>query len=79
MTEKCTITITIDEPRSDISFSEEDAVKQIWPYMLPWFTRRHGVQSGKITLNNNVSVDWQYESIYDDADAYDAFIEARCS
>lgn len=77
MTEKCTI--TIDEPRSDFSFSEEDTVKQIWPYMLPWFTRRHGTETGKITLNDNVTVEWRYESICDEDDTYDALTEARSS
>lgn len=66
MAERCTITVTIEEPRSDISFSEEDTVKQIWPYMLPWFTKRHGVTSGKITLNDNVHVEWQYLTVLGD-------------
>jgi hypothetical protein len=59
--EKCTITITVRD-KSD-HFREEDWVKDIWPYMQPWFTRRHGVESGKIILSDGgVEVDWKYET-----------------
>lgn len=59
--EKCTITITMDD--SIGAGREEDFVKQVWTYMVPFFTRRHGVQKGKIDLNDNVHIEWAYETI----------------
>ena len=62
--ERCTITITVWD-KSD-HYQEEDWVKQIWPYMQPWFTRRHGVNKGVINLEDGaVTVHWEYESSYD--------------
>lgn len=62
-TETCTIKITMRDFLDN--FREEDIVKQIWPYMAPWFTRRHGVNSGCITLEGgSVQVDWKYETTY---------------
>lgn len=61
MTEICTITITIFD-KSD-HYHEEDAVKTIWPHMLPWFTRRHGWQKGTILLDDGgVQIQWEYRS-----------------
>lgn len=46
-------------------FSEEDVVKSIWPYCTPFFTRRHGVNSGKIILENGaIELDWEYKDMY---------------
>lgn len=67
MTETCTITITVSD-KSD-HFREEDWVKQIWPYMQPWFTRRHGVEQGKIDLMGGaVVVEWRYRTEDDSFD-----------
>ena|SRR6185312_2484345 len=61
MVEKCTITVTIRD-KSD-HYHEEDWVKQIWPYLLPWFTKRHGVEKGRISLEDDaVVVEWRYEN-----------------
>ena len=58
-TETCTIKISIRDAQGD----EEDWVKDIWPRMLPWFTRRHGVQSGRIELADGaVAVEWKYDT-----------------
>lgn len=57
----CTITITVRDVHDH--FREEDWVKDIWPYMLPWFTRRHGVENGRIELGDKgVTVEWKYET-----------------
>jgi hypothetical protein len=61
MAETCTIVITMRD-WADLA-SEEDIVKNIWPYLTPWFTRRHGVESGKIILSDGaIEVSWRYES-----------------
>jgi hypothetical protein len=61
--ETCTIIIKVKD-QSD-HYHEEDWVKNIWPYMQPWFTRRHGVNEGKIELEAGaVSVEWKYETDY---------------
>lgn len=63
MTEICTIKITMRDKMDH--FHEEDIVKNLWPYMTPWFTRRHGVNDGKIILSGGaVEVDWKYETDY---------------
>ena len=78
MSERCTITITMhDDAREgqyQHSYSEEDLVKHLWGYMVPWFTRRHGVENGKIALNGgSVEVEWRYENLTEDeADRADA-------
>ena len=60
--ETCTIKITVCD-KSD-HYSEEDWVKDIWHYMLPWFTRRHGIETGKIELENGaVVIEWKYENL----------------
>lgn len=65
--EVCVITITVND-KSD-HYHEEEWVKYIWPMMLPWFTRRHGVNKGKIILEDDgVVVDWVYTSNYGEED-----------
>lgn len=65
--ETCTITIEVSD-KSD-HYSEEDWVKQIWPYMQPWFTKRHGVTKGEINLEDGaVVVSWKYETSWDNED-----------
>ena len=65
MTERCTIIITVDETLGAPSFREEDIVKQAWQYMVPFFTKRHGVSAGKITLNDNIHIEWKYDTLDD--------------
>lgn len=61
MTETCTIVITMRDKLDN--YHEEDIVKNLWPYLTPWFTRRHGVENGKIVLSDGaVEVDWRYLS-----------------
>lgn len=67
MGETCTIKIRIEDELDN--YREEDIVKNVWPCMVPFFTRRHGVSSGKIQLNNGVFIDWKYEADYDPVDA----------
>ncbi len=67
MTETCTIIITMRDKLDN--YREEDIVKQYWPYLTPWFTRRHGVENGKIILaDGGVEVSWKYETEYKDDD-----------
>lgn len=61
MTETCTITVTIRDKMDH--YREEDIVKDLWPYFTPWFTRRRGVEKGKIILGDGaVEVDWSYKT-----------------
>ena len=60
-TQVCTIVITVKDVNDH--YNEEDWVKQIWPYMQPWFTRRHGIENGRIILGDGgVEVSWRYET-----------------
>lgn len=68
MSERCVITIDV-EARSD-NYREEDWVKNIWSYMIPFFTKRHGVRKGEISLEDgSVRITWEYASIWDEASA----------
>lgn len=61
MTETCTIVITMRDKLDN--YREEDIVKNLWPYLTPWFTRRNGVESGRIILSDGaVEVDWKYQT-----------------
>jgi len=61
MTETCTIVIRMHDKLDN--YREEDIVKNIWHYFVPWFTRRHGVEDGKIILSGGaVEVTWKYET-----------------
>jgi hypothetical protein len=67
MTETCTIKITMRDKLDN--YREEDIVKQYWNCLIPWFTRRHGVETGKIILSDGaVEVDWKYETDAEDED-----------
>ncbi len=49
------------------SYHEEDIVKNIWPGMYTFLTRRKGVNNGTITLADGaVSISWSYEDFYDE-------------
>jgi len=44
------------------SYQEEDIVKNIWPGMYVFLTRRKGVNNGTITLENgSIEITWNYE------------------
>ncbi len=61
MTETCTIVVTMRDQLD--SYREEDIVKNLWGCLLPWFTRRHGVENGKIILSDGaVEVTWAYRT-----------------
>ena len=65
MTETCTIIITMRDKLD--RHREEDIVKNLWPYLTPWFTRRHGVENGRIVLSDGaIEVDWKYRTDYAD-------------
>jgi len=61
--ETCTIKIILsDDYNRELGFELEDAVKEAWNRMIPWFTRRHGITKGSINLENGaVQIDWSYE------------------
>jgi len=60
--EVCIIRVEMDEAiRPHFAPELEDTVKQAWGYLTPWFTARHGVRSGEITLNGGaVRFSWEY-------------------
>lgn len=59
-----TVTVKIKDTLD--SYREEDIVKSIWPYCIPFFTRRHGVSKGKMILEDGaVELEWSYEDNYD--------------
>lgn len=61
--EICTITVCLSHDYNrELGFELEDAVKESWGRMLPWFTRRHGITNGAIDLEGGaVRITWQYE------------------
>jgi len=60
--EVCIIRVEMDEDiRPYFAPELEDTVKQAWGYLTPWFTRRHGVRNGEISLNDGaVKFTWEY-------------------
>lgn len=49
--EVCTITICLSHDYNrELGFELEDAVKESWNKMIPWFTRRHNITNGTIDL-----------------------------
>lgn len=67
MTETCTIVITMRD-RLD-NYREEDIVKSMWPYVTPWFTRRHGADHGRIVLSDGaVEIEWRYRTDHAEVD-----------
>lgn len=45
------------------SYEEEDLVKQVWPSMYGFLTRRRGLNSGTMDLENgSVIIRWSYTS-----------------
>jgi hypothetical protein len=65
VTETCTIVVTMRDKLDN--YREEDIVKEMWPYVTPWFTRRRGIDKGKIILSDGaVEIDWEYRSTYTD-------------
>jgi hypothetical protein len=46
-------------------YHEEDIVKNLIPTFASLFTRRHGVDKGKVLLNDdNIVIEWKYETTY---------------
>lgn len=51
------------------SYYEEDIAKNVWPYLTPFLTRRHGVDKGSVNLNDGaVIIEWRYKDNYEDQD-----------
>lgn len=51
------------------NYQEEDIVKNIWPGMYVFLTRRKGVNNGTITLEDEaVKISWKYEDTYEEPD-----------
>lgn len=49
------------------NWKEEDIVKNLWPGMYTFLTRRHGVNKGSINLEDGtVVINWTYEDTYDE-------------
>jgi hypothetical protein len=49
------------------SYDEETIVKNIWPGMYTFLTRRHGVSNGTISLQDGaVEIEWKYEDNYEE-------------
>jgi len=49
------------------NYHEEDIAKQVWPYLSPFLTRRHGVDSGAIHLNGDaIIIYWKYTDHFKD-------------
>lgn len=69
MSEFCLIRVEMDESIAPhFSPDLEDVVKRVWGHMTPWFTYRHGVRNGEISLNDgSVKISWNYAP--DDEDA----------
>jgi hypothetical protein len=55
----------------DSRFDPETIVKDTWGRLVPWFTERHGVRSGKIEIGDgengghSVTFEWKYEQEYE--------------
>ena len=48
-------------------YHEEDIVKQNWPYLVPFLTRRHGVNKGEINLEDGaIIITWSYKDTDED-------------
>lgn len=48
-------------------YREEDIVKNLWPHLVPFMTRRHGVNIGKIELEGGaIVINWEYSDSYDE-------------
>ncbi len=64
----CDIRIVIrDDVESPWNFDAENTVKQVWMNMIPWFTNRHGVRSGRVTMNDgHGSLEWRYANFDED-------------
>ena len=73
MKDQCIITITTE------NIDDENNVKDVFTRMAPWFTRRHGVESGKIEVKQRdfnhyngtvdpavpgtLTIEWEYKTI----------------
>jgi hypothetical protein len=70
--ETCTVIIRMEENfDSNARFDPETIVKDAWGRMVPWFTERHGIRAGTLTVGDGedaghqVSIQWKYETEYD--------------
>lgn len=70
--ETCTVTIRMEQNYDcESRFDPENIVKDSWQRMVPWFTERHGIRAGTLTVGDGdtgghrVSIEWKYEQEYD--------------
>jgi len=53
-------------------YDEEVVIKNLWPSFVPFMTKRHGVDKGKIVLGDEaVILEWNYTSTYGEEEHYD--------
>lgn len=63
------LTITVDIRDKLDHYYEEDIAKQMWPYLTPFLTRRHGISHGKVILEGGaVEIAWKYEDLHEEKD-----------
>jgi hypothetical protein len=69
--ETCTIVIRMEENFDcDSRFDPETIVKHAWARMVPWFTERHGIRSGELSVGDGetgghrITIEWKYETEY---------------
>ena len=64
--EKKTLTIYIEMKDILDHYHEEDIAKQCWPYLMPFLTRRHGIDKGELKLQDGaVTILWEYEDYHE--------------
>ena len=53
------------------SYSEEDIVKKMWPYLVPFMTTSNGITKGKIELGDGaIVINWEYSELCNNEDNY---------
>jgi hypothetical protein len=71
VSETCTITVTITEDYDRCyGYDLENVVKNAWGSMVPFYTARHGVRRGSISLNEGVvTIEWSYANDDDEQES----------
>ncbi len=65
MTKTFSMTVVMNDVLDN--YEEEDIVKNVWPGMYTFLTRRRGINNGTITLADNaVQISWKYEDTYEE-------------
>ena len=59
------LTVTIDMKDQLDNYREEDIAKDCLPYLAAFLTRRRGVNTGKMILEEGtVEINWKYEDLH---------------